>query len=108
MTKDETELDSDQAETYADAWRRHVETLPPGVQRRIFENEYQEFVSKKTGVSKAALDAIALIRQHGHRRARGIAETVLSVSRSKDDADVLHWIDEYRSMPPRWRRIIGF
>ncbi|MGD0272347.1 MAG: hypothetical protein ABSB96_01225 [Gaiellaceae bacterium] len=105
--KDETELDPDQAEAYAEAWRRHVETLPPRVQRLIFENEFREFASQKTGVPKAELDAVALISQHGFRRARRVAEMVLSVSLSKEDAEVLQWIDKYRSTLPRWRRIIG-
>lgn len=112
MTDGRGELDSSRSETEAEEWRDIIDiaahTARPDVQRLLLEDAHRDFISEQTGIPKAALKAMALIRQDGPRRARGIAETVLGVTRSKDDADVLNWIDEYRSMLPRWRRITGF
>ena len=124
-------LSSDDKAKLAEALARHRASLHPKVQRLLAEDDLREALAEETGTPKAAIEAMSLVREHGHRRARSIAYHVLlaevgyrvavvesggypieageqeQVTRGDYQREVLRWIDEYRSMLPRWRRFLG-
>ena len=121
-------LSSDDKAKLAAALARHRASLHPKVQRLLAEDDLREALAEQTGTPKAAIEAMSLVREHGHRRANSIAYHVLQaelgyrvavfeavdgrpieagenepVTRGDYQREVLRWIDEYRSMLPRTR-----
>lgn len=77
--------------------------------------DVQDRRAQELGLTRAQLEALQMIQEHGHRQAYKAAKHLAQVGGSivrSGDADrhfqeVLEVVRAYRQQLPRWRRVLG-
>jgi len=73
---------------------------------------FREEMAADVGADPAAMEAVALVRQHGLRRARQIycdpvtSAYLGSVGDPERTARIAHYLDQMRAELPWWRRLL--